>query len=67
MTPVREKLTGRRYAILGKNGSGEQTKLYISNEVDGLLHINIRGKEIWVNTNDLIDRIRLLNEGDPNE
>ena len=64
MTPVKDQLSGRQYILHGKDPNGKDVKIYLSNEVDGLLHMNFSGKEIWVKPNDLLDIIGLLKFGD---
>lgn len=63
-SPVKNNLSGRQYMVTGKDSHGRETKLYISNEVDGLLHLNLSGKELWIGTDELIDIIGLLKHGD---
>ena len=64
MTPVKDKLSGRQYVLRGKDSNGKDASIYISNEVDRKLHLNLEGKELFVDTNKLIDIIGLLKFGD---
>ena len=64
MTPVKDKLSGRQYVLRGKDSNGKDASIYISNEVDRKLHLNLEGKELFVDTNTLIDIIGLLKFGD---
>ena len=64
MTPVKDKLSGRQYVLRGKDSNGKDASIYLSNEVDKKLHLNIEGKELFVDTNKLIDIIGLLKFGD---
>ena len=64
MTPVKDKLSGRQYMLPGIDNHGRESVMYISNEVDGILHINLGGKELFVDTNKLLDIIGLLKFGD---
>ena len=64
MTPVKDKLSGRQYVLRGKDSNGKDASIYRSNEVDRKLHLNLEGKELFVDTNKLIDIIGLLKFGD---
>ena len=64
MTPVKDKLSGRQYVLRGKDSNGKDASIYLSNEVDRKLHLNLEGKELFVDTNKLIDIIGLLKFGD---
>lgn len=61
---TKDILSARQYALAGTGANGRNAFVYISNEVDGLLHMNFGGKEIWVKPNDLLDIIGLLKFGD---
>lgn len=64
MTPVKDKLSGRQYVLRGKDSNGKDASIYLSNEVDKKVHLNLEGKELFVDTNKLIDIIGLLKFGD---
>ena len=64
MTPVKDKLSGRQYVLRGKDSNGKDASIYLSNEVDRKVHLNLGGKELFVDTNKLIDIIGLLKFGD---
>ena len=64
MTAVKDKLTGRQYQVHGVNEKGQPRSMYMSNEVEGLTHINLGGKEIYVDSNTLIEVVGLLKNGD---
>lgn len=64
MTPVKDKLSGRQYALRGKDSNGKDASVYLSNEVDKKVHLNLGGNELFVDTNELINIIGLLKFGD---
>ena len=64
MTPVKDKLSGRQYVLRGKDSNGKDASIYLSNEVGRKLHINVGGKELFVETDRMIDVIARLKFGD---
>lgn len=64
MTPVKDKLSGRQYVLEGLDSDGRTVYMYLSNEVTGRLHVNLNGKEFWVNPDKLLDIIGFLKFGE---
>lgn len=54
---VKDKLTGRKVSVFGINEKGQPRTMYMTDEVPHLIHINLAGKELYVEGNELLDGI----------